>query len=80
MKSMKQLASARLWDIISARANPMPVKVERPGKKEYSSKEYVSAEQRKASKESGGIPTTFLDAEERRKRAQVLRWKRQHGV
>ena len=80
MKSMKQRASARLWDIISKRANPVPVKVERPGKKEYSSKEYVSSEQRKVAKESGGIPTTSLDAEEQRKRSQVLRWKRQHGV
>lgn len=77
---MKKRASARLWDIIAKRTNPMPVKVERPGKVEYSSKEYVSVEGRKASKESGGIPTVSLDAEEQRKRSQVLRWKRQHGV
>lgn len=77
--SMKQRASARIWDIIVTRqVATVPAPKQPSPEKEYTPKVYVSPATRKADKESRGIPTQSLDAEERRTRARVLRWRRQH--
>ena len=68
--TMKQRASERIWNIISNPASSVSVKVSRPGQKEYSSKEYVSPIERKASKESGGILNQHSDTSLSRLRQQ----------
>lgn len=80
MKSMKQRASKRLWDIIAAREIPVPMKAVSSTPKEYSSKEYVSPAVRRADKVAKGIPVNWLDPPARRTRAKLLRYNRQTGV
>lgn len=79
-RSMKQRASNRIWDIIATRAvaKAPPVKSPSP-KKEYITKVYQTSTERKEAKESGGIPTQHLSADERRTRSRILQWRRQHG-
>ena len=80
MKSMKQRASERLWDIIVAREIPVPVKAVSSTLKKYSEKEYVSPADPRADKIANGIPVHWLDPPARRLRAKLLRYNRQTGV
>ena len=79
MKTQRKRKSTALWDIIVRReAGTLVPPVKQPRvATAYTPKVHVSLAVRKASKESGGIPTQSLDAAGRRERSKFLRRQRQ---